>query len=469
MTPVMTPLSWNANTLDRGGRFFRSEFRGKWINYLSEAGHWQKIEAPLSARRNDASPWRIELPELATGAAEFCSANIWNPRFRCSQRQTHAPFSIRAIDVSPVEPVFLSSGEAVYRNAFADGAHLVYRLQQRRGVELEKIVTLEKTPDHDVSFSWIVETPADVRPRRLRSGAIGFFYGDDEFCGFSIKKAIAWDDFGHRVPISAAIQRVSLGIWKLKKTLTREQSSKLVGRCFLDITFTGYPDPDTGATTVDGRLTRGETPPDATWSLLRDGVGTDTFPATAGDDYCGFITGTSEEYASLNRSIFTIDTSSIPAEGGIGGSVISSAVFSVYGTVKNESDVTSAVTIVNSTPAANNDLGTSDYSNLGSAGIGSEISNSAFSTAGYNNFTISDFSAIVGGGITKLGLRESNYDLNDVDPGDSKVSEFQGYYADQTGTEQDPKLVVEYEIAGDVDFPADDTGRSWWAVMHPMG
>ena len=71
-----------------------------------------------------------------------------------------------------------------------------------------------------------------------------------------------------------------------------------------------------------------------------------------------------------------------------------------------------------------------------------------FSTSGYNPFTLnaSGLTAISKTGITKLGLAEGHDILeNDPGTGNNSLNALGFYMADQTGTANDPNLVVEHD------------------------
>lgn len=209
-------------------------------------------------------------------------------------------------------------------------------------------------------------------------------------------------------------------------------------------TLTAYPDPHPESTTVDGMVEAiGTVTP--TWAALRAGTGglnvsadnnsIETIARITADGAGGFY--------RLYRSVYLFDTSSIS-----GGSV-SAATFSIYGQSKSDGlSITPGINVVSSNPASNTALVGADFTTLGNTAYSTAISYSSYSTTGYNNFVLnaSGISAISTTGITKLGIKESVYDLGDTTPTSTSdfTSDFIAYLADNAGTSIDPKLVVTY-------------------------
>ncbi len=210
-------------------------------------------------------------------------------------------------------------------------------------------------------------------------------------------------------------------------------------------TLTKYPDPDPETTSVDGNVNRALA--NETWGTIRAGAGSNA-GAAASEDY--FIrmasTGTSNQWSTLHRAIFLFDTSALTS-----GATISAAVLSLFGVEKLDeaTAITPNIDIYTSTPASNTDLAASDYGNIGSTSqTGSPISYASFSDVGYNNFTLDSTGRgnISKTGVSKFGCRNANYDVANSAPTwtASKNHYLYGYFADRTGTTNDPKMVVTY-------------------------
>jgi hypothetical protein len=144
----------------------------------------------------------------------------------------------------------------------------------------------------------------------------------------------------------------------------------------------------------------------------------------------------------LSRSIYMFDTSSLGS-----GATISAATLSLYGlgSVSNANSV--SFSFVGCNPASTSSIAVGDYS----AGItlnspteyNTRFAFSSWSTSAYNDisFNANGISAIAKTGISKFMTR-SSLDIDNSAPTDFNIID--AYYADQTGTSQDPKLVITY-------------------------
>jgi hypothetical protein len=145
----------------------------------------------------------------------------------------------------------------------------------------------------------------------------------------------------------------------------------------------------------------------------------------------------------LTRSIFLFDTSSIPDSNSI-----DDATLSIYGYDKTNSFSGDEpnINIYSSNPASNTALEAGDFDSLGETAFSTAITYTSFSTAGYNNFTLnaSGIAAVSKTSVTKLGGRNANYDVANTSPIWASGADMNilVYFAEQTGTSQDPKLTV---------------------------
>lgn len=214
-------------------------------------------------------------------------------------------------------------------------------------------------------------------------------------------------------------------------------------------TLTVYPDASTSATTVDGRAVRNNTSTE-TFSTLRAGAGTAGEPSAVNDFTLAVVaSSTTDQYTILTRGIFLFDTSSIAD-----GATIDTATFSQYlnselNQLSGDSSANSAMVVVGSTPASNNNIVASDYGQLGSTELGRSGNQSTFSFGTYTDVILNDTgeAAISKTGITKLGTRYG-WDFDNTTTGltwsSGGLQGFNGSYADETGNTKDPKLVVIY-------------------------
>jgi len=150
----------------------------------------------------------------------------------------------------------------------------------------------------------------------------------------------------------------------------------------------------------------------------------------------------------IKRGLYLFDTSTIDA-----GDSIDSATFSAYGATQNDTinDANSFLALVQSSPASNTSITTADYDQFGTTTGGTaNVDLTTWSTSAYNDFTLNPTGLTwIGKGIdgrTRLGLREG-HDLNNspwTPGGSNEFEEGQAIAADNIGTSQDPKLVVEH-------------------------
>lgn len=209
-------------------------------------------------------------------------------------------------------------------------------------------------------------------------------------------------------------------------------------------TLTVYPEP---GTTASGSVRQqyGAASGVAWSTLVADaGSGTDeTTPVR-----CIQISSDSgtDDWRNLVRGIFLFDTSALGSSASI-----SAATFSLYQTDKGDDlSITPNINVYSSNPASNTSLANGDYDSLGTTAFATAITFASFNS-GYNDFTLnaSGIAAIAKTGITKYGTRNAEYDAADSAPtwSSSQTSYLECSSADETGTTQDPKLVITYTAA----------------------
>jgi len=205
-------------------------------------------------------------------------------------------------------------------------------------------------------------------------------------------------------------------------------------------TLTVYP---ASGTAVDGKVERSGV--SESWATIRAGAG-NAFDANPVDSQFVSIKGdVSPNYIHLKRSIFLFDTSALTA-----AATITAATMSLRGNYKqNPNSDSVTINIYSSTPGSNTTLANSDYGQIGStAQCDTAITYAGYTTSGYNDFL---FNATGRGnisktGISKFGAREATYDVGGTTPsgGINCQPIMGGLYSGQTGTTQDPKLVITY-------------------------
>ena len=216
---------------------------------------------------------------------------------------------------------------------------------------------------------------------------------------------------------------------------------------FAYTTSTFYPDPDPETATVDGRA--GIVNANNTWANTRTGTGNFATDSDSVETYILIRSNaTSPNWDHNVPAFFLFDTSSIPDTDSI-----SSSTLSLRGTAKlDDASITPNITIVAGNPASNTSLTGTDYATRGTTEFASRITYASWSTAGYNDFALnaSGISNISKTGISKFCAMNGQYDFDNsapTHPGSAQSSYLQGYYAEQTGTTDDPKLVVVHATA----------------------
>ncbi len=212
-------------------------------------------------------------------------------------------------------------------------------------------------------------------------------------------------------------------------------------------TLTKYPDADPETSTIDGFLqySTGSLGSGVAWSTL---VSYSTATSVVDNVATGYMIGISTDNVSnmfrrLWRSMFLFDTSALTSTASI-----SSAVFSVYGYSKYGSAYTFSARLYTCTPSSNTSISSSDFANFGTTQqSATEYSVSTFSNSAYNDWTLNStgLTNVNKTGISKFAVRDY-LDVTGTQPtwASNYTNGLECYYADQTGTSNDPKLVVTY-------------------------
>ena len=230
-------------------------------------------------------------------------------------------------------------------------------------------------------------------------------------------------------------------------------------------TLTVYPSGYPG-TSVDGWVGQFYTPPSAglSFPVIRAAAGSEW---SVGNQYapcaaiwCSLAANT---YYRLYRGIFLFNTAALGVV-----AQVSAGTFSLYGYSKGDyiplTGGQAGLAVVSSDPSSSAILAASDYGALGSTRLSSDLAYASFSTAGYNDLALNaaGIAAISKTGLTKFGTRFAA----DVDGTaawlDYGTAELQVYYANEAGTDKDPKLVVTYSYPLGVNVSA-----TWKGIMIP--
>lgn len=176
-----------------------------------------------------------------------------------------------------------------------------------------------------------------------------------------------------------------------------------------------YPDAHPEVATVDGHCRNSPDDPAESWANMRDGPG-DSNDSEGPYDFIGIYSGTpAGHWDALYRSLLLFDTSSI----GAGKSIIAARL-----RVKTHSNLpvpfwpNLSLVVVASLPFLNTQLRNADFATLGLVPFSNILGWGAFTpgSTDYFYFTQAGKDAIDPLGITKVGIRENAYDLNNIQP-----------------------------------------------------
>ncbi len=212
-----------------------------------------------------------------------------------------------------------------------------------------------------------------------------------------------------------------------------------------------YPNGNTETTSFDGCVANLDSLSD--WSPARSDT-TGQYPddaeihlQDAGHGHgIGLHSYSSSNDYNIVRCFTLFDTSALPDT-----DVISSSTISLYGNFKADTlddDANAYIGITAGTPVSNTAIAASDFDNVGSTEFATGIDIDSLTSSGYNNWSLnaSGISAIAQSGISKFAFREG-HDINNVanDFTSNSINGLRVYAADNTGTSNDPKLVVEHQ------------------------
>lgn len=157
--------------------------------------------------------------------------------------------------------------------------------------------------------------------------------------------------------------------------------------------------------------------------------------------------GGSGYVSQLYRGHFIFDTSSLTGE------TISSAIASFFGNAKyNDQSLSPAPSLNIYESGDDTETINSTYETITDTEWSTRIAYASYSTSAYNDFTLNEtgLTGINKSGNTYIATREASYDGDNVAPSWQTIGNHAGmggYFADEAGTAQDPKLVIEHETA----------------------
>ena len=191
---------------------------------------------------------------------------------------------------------------------------------------------------------------------------------------------------------------------------------------------------------IDAWVARQDDP--STWEDLVSGAGTNLEETSSEANFAGlWASTTTDMWRYLYRSIFIFDTTSLAGR-------VESAIFSVYGTFKYDADSKSPdICVYAPNTASDSEIVDADYDTFSDTELSNVIDYADWSTSGYNDFTLNDsgVAEIKDSAVTKLGLRNKNYDADNSAPSWTSGTHprIGGYYSEQ-GSGFEPKLTIVY-------------------------
>lgn len=257
------------------------------------------------------------------------------------------------------------------------------------------------------------------------------------------------DDNGNIVQVPNYKEDLRAALLKTLEHIISVKTEKFSGENIVSgkigrTTTTIFPNPDPESTSVDGYVWNN--PGGGSWSsLVTAGSGTGAGPSSSFLS-AGISSGnTTDSWALNTRFYFLFDTSSIPD-----GNTISSSTLSVWINAKGDSlGITPSINVYSSSPASSTNLVNADYSAVGSTTYSTSKSYSSVVTGAYANFALNanGIAAIDKAGVSKFSIR-NNYDVTATAPvwSSSLNSFFTFFFAERTGTTNDPMLVVEHSV-----------------------
>ena len=258
---------------------------------------------------------------------------------------------------------------------------------------------------------------------------------------FGIKRLFKIFFSPFKIAFTRAIFSIDV-VWESQKlfitNFTKQCIHRILSILIIDLSFsmstlTVYPDADPETTTVDGYIQNSN----AVFATSRDAtVGTSSSDSATQSvaPQCSFANGT----YYIDRGFLLFDTSSIPDD-----NTVTNAIISLWHIdIGNGGDVDGdSVHFVSSSPASNTAIVLEDFDQIGSVSFGSYDLTVVFNAYTDTNLNSSGLANISKTGVSKFATRVGG-DLNNIAP--TGLNQQTIYFAEQTGTANDPKLVVTY-------------------------
>lgn len=328
---------------------------------------------------------------------------------------TKGAYEIEIVDIEPID-----GGVQIFARAWKDGEQIGFGVDGTVDIERFRIFNppvLVLDEEGSIRQEWSDDLTKEQHSRTLREDTV-----------------------------EATLQSLQHTVSVMKNT---HDSAKIIRGKRGNTTSTFYP--AAGDTTAYDGLVRIQGANVAYSTLNNQITSTQAFPAeTATPGIRDIASTVSNQFASIGRGVFGFVTSAIPDTDDI-----SSATLSFYGSSKLTNLGDTVFEVVEHTPSNESSLtGTEyNYSRLGTTKLATGINTASFSTAGYNDFSLNASGLAV---IDKTGntffATISEWQFNDAFSGtwaSGANTQVVVFHADQTGTSNDPKLVVEHAAPSD--------------------
>jgi RHS repeat-associated protein len=461
-------LGWNSNTETLHGANKQYEFHTKQINFEDADGTFKPINVtPVPT----ASGWEVtqntfiaKFPARSGGVAEMLNNNRFDTRTLTDINESVQTMTITALEAADVAGV-LEYGDVGYGQEWyvrypqaypAQDADLIYLVWHGKVPRLQKLVRFNSAlasdtdfrfqfsyPDKDPDFTPSTGVKWDKASELISNRSVSVGKAGDAH-GFGMKDFAIWDTgIGSRRKIAA----VSVDLTKnaqgyvLAKRIPASFFHGVVYPVFTDTTFTVYPDPNPETTSVDGYFncdTISGCGSAGNWSSVVNAASSNGV-----DDSGNSIETNARDIAGrkiIRRAALLFDTSVL----GSGVTVTSASLYVMPFDFGTPSESAAKYNIYSSNPASSTALVVGDYSSFGTTAFATSVAPNAMTAGTYVSYLLnaSGVAAISKTGITKMGIRDATYDVSGSGPSnnDPRVT---WYSADQVGTSQDPKLVVE--------------------------
>jgi uncharacterized delta-60 repeat protein len=446
-------------TFDNGDGTFTFESHAGHIHYEDKAtGALKECDTTLMDVGDrwvqTKASYACEIPKYANG--DFVFADLFaykNQTLVMRPLARHVPGEIDDSDGWVNKRV-------LYRNAYGEGLHLRVTAGNE-GLFKEVIIENKPNPLRDLSFGFEINPPSEEyayvfdgthangpKPVLLANLDIT---GDEQIlmsqAGIAedaftrIKQIRIWDSEGEAMAGRIQFYREGEKLC-FRKIVPKEFLATATYPVYTDDTVTYYAGAGDGYVQKKNS-TNWNTTHDASNGQLADYLTNQSFFCRTG------VRTTSNKYI-ITRGFFPFDTSPLPDS-----ALISSASLDLYvsAVAVGDNDGEDFVVITQTSQPSTSSLSTADFNQCGSVNSPVEGSprydlSSGISVNTYNSFTLNETGRgwISTTGWTKLGMREGHDVLDHpyVGPQDSK-NRIHGYWSEQTGTAQDPKLSITYQ------------------------